>query len=326
MSGSGFGQIILEVIGVTLPIFAVVAIGFFIRRRDFIKAEHVPVLNKLTYNLGLSALVFRVIAGSRFSDIVDVSLLKVVYSSYFLFILIIFLSFYFTRLNGGLKGAIIVSSYRNNMAFIGMPVLLYASGSLAAAKAGIVIAALLPLNIISTALFLQFIRVGGNKSSDNQIKIPALSILKAIFTDPVIIAVIAGLFISYFNIGLPGPVDNLFEILASIAVPLALLSIGASFKFSHIKENVRLLSVLNILKLVVFPGIALLFGLYVFRISEFDRNIICILFATPVAVATYIQAARYKTDHDFISSAIITTTIVSALTLSVWLFVLKLIT
>jgi predicted permease len=318
---SEFGKIILEVIGVTLPIFAVVAIGFFIRRKGFIKAEHVPVLNKLTYNLGLSALVFRVISGSKFSDIVDVSLLKVVYSTYFLFILIIFLSFYFTRLNGGLKGAIIVSSYRNNMAFIGMPVLLYAFGSLAAAKAGIVIAALLPLNIISTALFLQFIKAGSGGSA----KISALSILRAIFTDPVIIATAAGLLISYFNIRIPGPIDNLFEILASIAVPLALLSIGASFKFSHIKENVKFLSILNVLKLIVFPGIALLFGLYVFNIAEFDRNIICILFATPVAVATYIQAARYKTDHDFISSAIITTTIVSALTLSVWLFILKLI-
>ncbi len=352
---SGFGNIILEVIGVTLPIFAVVAIGFFIRWKGFIKTKHVPVLNRLTYNLGLSALVFRVIAGSRFSDIVDASLLKVVYSTYFLFLLIIFFSFYFARLNGGLKGAIIVSSYRNNMAFIGMPVLLYAFGSLAAAKAGIVIAALLPLNIISTALFLQFINAGtggggnsavgaggnnegeagGNPSGDSgngsprenktSARLSALSILKAIFTDPVIIAVIAGLLISYFNVSIPGPLDNLFEILASIAVPLALLSIGASFKFSHIKENVRFLSVLNILKLLLFPGIALLFGLYVFRIAEFDRNIIVILFATPVAVATYIQAARYKTDHDFISSAIITTTIVSALTLSVWLFILKLI-
>ena len=323
---SGFGNIILEVIGVTLPIFAVVAIGFFIRRKGFIKAEHVPVLNKLTYNLGLSALVFRVIAGSKFSDIVDASLLKVVYSTYFLFLLVIFFSFYFARLNGGLKGAIIVSSYRNNMAFIGMPVLLYAFGSLAAAKAGIVIAALLPLNIISTALFLQFINAGSGTGGNNtSARLSALSILKAIFTDPVIIAVIAGLLISYFNIGIPDPVDNLFEILASIAVPLALLSIGAAFKFSHIKENVRFLSVLNILKLLVFPGIALLLSLYVFRIAEFDRNIIVILFATPVAVATYIQAARYRTDHDFISSAIITTTIVSALTLSIWLFILKLI-
>jgi predicted permease len=52
-----FFSIILEVAGTTLPIFAVVAIGFFIKKRRLISEEYVPVLNRLTYNFGLSALV-----------------------------------------------------------------------------------------------------------------------------------------------------------------------------------------------------------------------------------------------------------------------------
>ena len=325
---SSFSAIIIEVIGITAPVFVVVAIGFLIKRRGFITEENVPVLNRLTYNLGLSALVFRVISGSRFSDIFDVNILKVIFSTYFSFMFLVFISFYFSRLDRGFKGAVIVSSYRNNMAFIGLPILLYAFGSIAAAKAGIVIAALLPLNIISTALFFYLFRKPDEDTGMVPVVVKKISVsflLREIFTDPVIIAVIAGILLSYFEVSVPGPVDRIFEILAGIAVPLALISIGASFKFNHIRNNLKYLSVLNVLKLLVFPAIALLFSVFVFKIDAVDRNTICILFATPVAVATYIQSRKYRTDHDFVSSAIITTTLISAVTLSAWLFILKLV-
>ncbi|MBM3704977.1 MAG: AEC family transporter [Actinobacteria bacterium] len=315
---NNFSKVIIEVLGVTFPVFVVVALGFLIRRRKIIEREHVFTFNRLTYNFGLSTLVFSGIAENKFSEIFNIDIIKVIFPSYFLYLLLIFLSFYFTKLDSDLRGAIIVSSYRNNMAFIGLPVLLYAYGSLAAAKASIVIALLLPMNIIVTALFLQFV----NKSSGG---LKTVKILKEIFLDPVIIAVIAGLMISFFEIRLPEPVGRVFDILSGIAVPLALISIGASFKFSYIRKNLKYLSLVTLAKLVIFPLITVFFSIYVFKTGNLDRDILCILFATPVAVATYIQSQKYQTDRDFISSVIITSTVASAFTISAWLFVLKLI-
>jgi predicted permease len=83
-----FFKIIFEVAGTTLPIFAVVAIGFFIKKRGLVSEEHVPALNKLTYNFGLSALVFIGITGNKFSDIFDVKLLKVLFPAYFIYIVL----------------------------------------------------------------------------------------------------------------------------------------------------------------------------------------------------------------------------------------------
>jgi predicted permease len=62
-----------------------------------------------------------------------------------------------------------------------------------------------------------------------------------------------------------------------------------------------------------------------FRVEKLDRDVICLLFGMPLAVATFIQSEKYSSDSDFISSALITTTIASAFTISAWLFVLKLI-
>ena len=108
-----------------------------------------------------------------------------------------------------------------------------------------------------------------------------------------------------------------------MAVPLALISIGASFKFSHVKNNLKYLALISVSKLVVFPLIAMFFCFYVFKLSSLDASVIVILFGTPIAVATYMQSAKYDTDRDFISSAIITSTIASAVTLSAWLFIVK---
>jgi predicted permease len=341
---SPFFKIILEVAGTTLPIFAVIAIGFIIKKRGLISEENVPVLNRLTYNFGLSALVFIGITGNKFSDIFDVRLLKVLFPAYFIYIALVFLAFYFTKINTRTKSAIMVSSYRNNMAFIGMPILLYSFGNLAAAKASIVIAVLLPLNIIMTAVFYQVFKVSLNSgaggpnaaaggpnaaAANGQNSIVrgsnAKRLSKEIFLDPVIIAVLAGLLISYFNLQLPIPVKNIFSILSDMAVPLALISIGASFKFSHVKKNLKYLALISISKLIIFPLIAMFFCFYVFRLASLDASVIVILFGTPIAVATYMQSAKYDTDHDFISSAIITSTIASAVTLSIWLFIVKMV-
>jgi len=318
---NNFLKIFLEVIGVTLPIFAVIAVGFFIKKKGIIKDQNVPFLNKVTYNFGLSSLVFLNIIENKLKEIFDIDILKVIFPTYFLFLIIVFLSFYFLKIKNKTKGAAIVSTYRSNMAFIGMPVLLYAYGSLATAKASIVIACLLPLNILTTALFLRLSDIQDIKDRKTGIK----KLVIEIITDPVVIAVIAGLIISYFSYEIPAPIFKFFEILSSLAVPLALISIGASFKFSHIKNNIKYLSLISFGKLILLPLLSLVFSIFIFKVGNLNRDIICILYAMPLAVATFIQSEKYNSDTDFVSSALIITTLISAVTITAWLFILRLI-
>jgi malate permease and related proteins len=318
---NNFLKIFFEVAGVTLPIFAVIIVGFFIKKKGIIKEQHVPLLNKLTYNFGLSSLVFLNITENKLKEIFDVNILKVIFPTYFLFLIIVFLSFYFLKIKNKTKSAIIVSTYRSNMAYIGMPVLLYAYGSLATAKASIVIACLLPLNIIFTTLFLKLLNIQDIKDRKTGIK----KLVIEIIIDPVLIAVIAGLIISYFSYEIPAPIFKFFEILEGLAVPLALISIGASFKFSHIKSNIKYLSLISFGKLILMPVLSLVFSIFIFKVGKLDRDIMCILCAMPLAVATFIQSEKYNSDTDFVSSALITTTLVSAVTITAWLFILRLI-
>jgi predicted permease len=108
-----------------------------------------------------------------------------------------------------------------------------------------------------------------------------------------------------------------------MTVAIALISIGASFKSNHLKNDMKLVSYISFNKLIFMPVIAYILTTYVFRIETFDRNVIVTLFATPLAVAAYIMAKELRSNYSLVASALILTTVVSAVTISGWLLVLR---
>jgi hypothetical protein len=308
----------LDVISVTVPIFSIIAIGYLFRRRGVIKEPAVPALNKIAYYLGLTTLIFTSIVKYDLKEIFNVAIVKTIYTTFAIFIVVIFLSIYFLKINNRTKGAMAVSSFRCNMAFIGIPIIISAFGDIAAAKTAIIIAFMTPVNVIFAIIFFKVMGEDKNKKSYGRF---LLDFIK----DPILIASLLGIMVSYFRVAIPGSIMNLLNILAGLAVPLALLTIGASFRLSHVRKNLKLLIPAAVLKLIVEPAIAFFIGLYVFKTGALDTSIMVILFAMPLAVAAYIMGKEYGSDSDFLSSSLIISTVSSAFTLTLWLFIMKIV-
>jgi malate permease and related proteins len=308
----------LDVISVTIPIFSIIAIGYFFRRKGVITETAVPELNSIAYYLGLTTLVFTSIVKYDLKEIFNIGIIKTIYTTFAIFIVIVFFIVYFLKINIKTKGAMAVSSFRCNMAFIGIPIIIAAFGDIAAAKTAIIIAFMTPVNVIFAIIFFKVLGGDANKKNYGRF---LLDFIK----DPILIASILGILFSYFRIIIPAPIMNLLNILAGLAVPLALLTIGASFRFSHIKKNLKLLIPASVLKLLVEPFIAFFIGWYLFKIEAVNVSIVVILFAMPLAVAAYIMGKEYGSDSDFLSSSLIISTVSSAFTLTLWLFILKII-
>lgn len=308
----------LDVISVTIPIFSIIAIGYLFRRKGVIRETAVPALNKVAYYLGLTTLVFTSIVKYDLKEIFNIGIVKTIYVTFAIFIVIIFFSVYFLKINNKTKGAMAVSSFRCNMAFIGIPIIISAFGDIAAAKTAIIIAFMTPVNVIFAIIFFKVLGEDENKKNYGRF---LLDFIK----DPILIASILGILVSYFRVKIPGSIMNLLSILAGLAVPLALLTIGASFRFSHIRMNLKMLIPAAVLKLIVEPSIAFFIGRYLFKIGAANISIIVILFAMPLAVAAYIMGKEYGSDSDFLSSSLIISTVSSAFTLTLWLFLMKII-
>jgi predicted permease len=308
----------LNVIAVTIPIFSIILIGYLFKKKQIIKETAVPALNKIAYYLGLTTLVFTSIVKYNLKEIFNIGIVKTLYVTFAIFIVVVFLIVFFLKINKKTKGAYAISAFRCNMAFIGIPIIVSAFGEVAAAKTAIIIGFMTPVNIIFAIIFLKVL--GGQDE-----KIHFGKLLIDFIRDPLLIASILAIIISYFKIIIPKPIMDLLNILAGLAVPLALLTIGASFKISHIRKNLKLLSSASFLKLVIEPAIAFIIGRYLFKINPTDIGITVILFAMPLAVAAYIMGKEYDSDSDFISSSLIISTTSSAFTLTLWLFLIKII-
>lgn len=306
----------LEVLNITFPIFAIVAIGYFMRRKKILGEKATEALNKLAYNLGLPSLIFISIISNKLEDIFNLKVIEAIYSTVVLFTGLSVLIFVFVKTDRRTRGAMIVSSFRCNMAFIGFPIILSAYGTLAMAKASLVVAFLTPVNVIFSVLIFRFF--SGEKDGSLS------KLFLGLARDPLIIAAVSGIVFSYFNLRIPDSIMSVFDILSGMAMAIALISIGASFKFFHVRENIKFLSLVSLLKLIVLPLVGLLLCIFVFRINKLDRDVVCLLFSMPVAVTTFIMGVEHNSDYDFISSSLIFSTIVSAFTISMWLLVLKL--
>ncbi len=308
---------LVSVLSVTIPIFVVIVIGYLFRKKGIISEKAVPALNKIAYYLGLTALIFTSIVRYDLKQIFNAGIVKTLYVTFAIFIFIVFVSVYFLKARKKTKGAIAVSSFRCNMAFVGIPVIISAFGEIAGAKGSVIIGFMTPVNIIFAIIFFKV--MGDSSTGKKDYAKFFLSFLK----DPLLIAAIAGILISYYSIPLPTILLDLLNILAGLAVPLALVTIGASFRISHIRQNLRFVIFASVLKLVIEPAIAFFIGKYLFSIDPVDISIMVILFGMPLAVAAYIMGREYDSDVDFLSSALIFSTISSAATITLWLFFLK---
>jgi len=84
-----------------------------------------------------------------------------------------------------------------------------------------------------------------------------------------------------------------------------------------------MVSYISLNKLIIMPAIVFLVATFIFKIDTFDRNVIVVLFATPLAVAAYIMAKELRSNYSLMASSLIFTTIISAFTISGWLLLFR---
>jgi malate permease and related proteins len=148
--------------------------------------------------------------------------------------------------------------------------------------------------------------------------------LKTAFETPLIPSVILGLTLRGFNVELPTVVAQPMQFLGTIFTPLALYTLGAQIAASKVVRFEFVPQVLIlILKFLVAPALAWALCAYM----EFPRdvsNVIVVAAATPVGVLITIFAAEYKTEPEFISTAVVITTALSPIFVTLWILATRL--
>jgi malate permease and related proteins len=304
-----------DVLVIVLPVFLVIATGSVLKWTRLADAGFLFQLNRIVYYLALPSLLFYKISTADFSASFNgalmigllVSIIAGFASSY---------AYGALRYPPAVRGAFSQGAFRGNLAYIGLPVVYNAYGEKGLASAGILLGVLIPaMNFFAIVALLMPHRNGDRKMS-------AGFWVRQIGGNPLIIASLIGIAWSFFRLPMPKVIDSALNIITGMALPLALISIGASFSWEKLRGDLKITVPATVFKLVFLPFLtALVLLLLGVRGQELA---IGVLFAgTPTATVAYIMAQQMQGDAELSGSIIMLSTILSVLTYTIALYCLK---
>lgn len=302
----------LNIVSTIIPIFSVIILGWLARWKGFIQQEFLEPANRLVYYLAIPALIFRAISKASLKAQFDVMVLAIT-----LFSVVAVFAFawgvgFVLRLRLGQMGTFMQTTFHGNLGYIGLAVAFYFLGNEGFVRASIMAGFLIILQNLLAVISLQF------NSDDISVKGNTLNIVLRILGNPVILSALTGILFSLSGLKMPLVIDRSLNILGGLALPMALLIIGASLSFELMQ--LRILRVLSssLLKLILLPGVGFL--LYrIFGIALQDYLPALILLASPTATITYVMAREMGGDVDFAVAAISTSTLISSVTFTLWI-------
>ncbi len=300
---------------IVAPVFLMVALGYFIRRINVINENFVEITSKFVFSVCLPALIFMKISKIDLSEAIDLNQIGYIYlGTITAFVVIWFISIPFIK-EGKDRSVFIQGAFRSNFAIVGFAIISKMFGDEALGKASIILAFILPLyNILAVIVLTVPMR--------KEKKFNPKDTLLEILLNPLIIAVIVALPFSYFKIQLPSMIEITGNFLADVALPLALVGIGGSLNFLHIKKASALAFSSAFIKLIIVP-VVLTLGAYYYGFRDIDLGIVFILFACPTAIVSFIMAEAMGANSKLAGNIVLISTIASVFTMAVGIVILK---
>ncbi len=311
-----------------LPIIIMVLIGYILKKAGFINFDFAKQLNKIVFRIFLPVMLFLNVY--KIEDLSSFDFWYVLYAAAFsiiAFFIAIPIVMAVTSKNER-RGVLLQATFRSNYALIGLPL----AGALFG-EAGEIVAALMsvvtiPVFNILAVISLTVFNKDGGKVSPKKILIGIANnpLIRAIMLGVVVLGIRA-LFVNFdvdFRISSLTPIMKVLEYLSGLATPLALISLGAQFEFSAIKELRREIIYGVAARTVIVPLLGLSVALLAFRglFTGAHYAAFVALFATPLAVSTVPMTQEMKGDSALAGQLVVWTTLVSAFTIFVTAFTL----
>ena len=306
---------ILFTANIVAPVFLIIAVGFFARKRKIINEIFVDVTSKFVFQISLPVFIFLKISVLDLSQVFEFSQIAYIYAGTTITYLLIWLGTIPYIKNPADQSSFIQGAFRGNYAIVGLALISNLFGHDALGKATIILAFLLPLyNVLAVIVLTIPLR----KKETPIIKSAFIDIL----LNPLILAVIFALPFSYYKINLPTMFVSTGNFLADLALPLALIGIGGSLNTENLKRASNLAFSASIIKIILIP-IALTFGAYLLGYTKIDLGIMFILFACPTAIASFVMADVMGANSKLAGNIIMITTLGSVFTISLGILILK---
>lgn len=304
---------------IVAPIFLIVLLGAVLNKLKFFNDGFLAACDKLVFKVCLPCLLFQDIVTADISTALNVRLILfcIVAVTIAAFLPCAILPLFIK--DKAKCGAFAQGIFRSNAAILGVTLVSNMFGD-----AGLsVIAMVLPFVVV---LFNVYAVTILSIFAPREVKLSArelvVHIVKTVVTNPLIISVALAFLWRLLPIGVPAFVDRGLTYLSDLAMPISLISLGASFNASSLKGRVGLAIAASTCRTVLVPLVAVSVAVLLGFRNE-SLGVILIVFGGPSAVSSYIMSKEMKSDHHLTAQILLISTLMCVFTLFLGIVILK---
>jgi hypothetical protein len=291
------------------PIFAIILLGFLISRTPISSQAVWSELERLTYYIFLPALLVLRLSASNF-DLQDIgNISEAIGLALFLITVLVLVLRKLVSSDSASLSSIYQGSIRFNT-YIGLACIDVLYGDRGLTTAALCLAIYIPLVNVLCVVSL----TGGGEGGAKRIS----RIINSVATNPLVLACVTGIAISYTGFNIPSLAESVIEILSQPALPIGLLAVGAGIRFVSLGEQSWQLLVAAINKLAVFPGLVLAACL-LFETPNSIAVILLLLTALPAPPSAYILARQLGGNESLMANIITIQTVAAFFVIPVWI-------
>ena len=279
-------QHLIVAVKAIIPLFLLIGVGVFVRWRKMLTDTELEHVNAMIFKVFFFCMMFYNMYTTTIADALRPRLIAFTVSALFIVLLVSAFVVCSVEKDNRSRGAMLQALFRSNYVLLGIPMVENIFGAEAVAVPG-----------------------AGRFSLGETL----LTVLK----NPMIVGAILGEAFMLLGITLPEPVLKPVRQISSCTSPVALIILGASFRFGEISKEKRNLVIVVLGRLMVIPALVLGAGYFMgFRGVDFV-TLICV-FATPCAVASFAMAQQLGSNAELAGSSVVLTSAFSSITLFFW--------
>ena len=310
----------LAIINVIAPIFALMALGYAAVRFRAFPAEGIKSLIAFVNNFATPCLLFHSLVTSDLRSAFNIGIIGPFYlGALICFVIGIVIARRFFDNRPGEAVAAGFSATFTNTVLVGLPLVSRAYGPdslpVTLSIIGLHGAILLTIGMLT----MEFMRRDGQSLGAT-----LMTALRRVASNPLIWGIAAGMLGYFSGLTLIEPVEAFLTMMASAVVPAALFGIGGALNEYRLSESWQQAVVASVLKLVVHPAICYALMIWVLHVPMDIARYGILLSAMPAGINIYIFATFYNRGVNVAANTILIATIASAVSISVWLYLLSL--
>lgn len=304
-----------DTIAALFPIFAVIVLGYGLRRNRFVEDAFWAEAERITFYVFFPALLISSTAKASLAGL-DIGAMALALIGAIAFVLAIARALRRPlRLDGPAYSSLVQSAIRPNV---------YVAFSAAAALFGkdgltaisLCIAIVVPVvNVVSVFVLVR------HAGSPDATEAPAADwrrIAVRVSANPLILACALGFALNLSGLGLPPLIGPLLEILGQASLSMGLLAVGAGLDPASVRRAGAGVAAACVLKLVVLPLATVLLAL-VLGIEGTAAAAVVATATVPVSATAYVMARQMGGDAPIMAGSITATTLAAAVTMPLFL-------